>query len=24
MIAKECVDEEGWVSEETFKTTLAV
>jgi chromate transporter len=24
MIAKECVDEEGWVSEETFKKTLAV
>jgi chromate transporter len=24
MISKECVDEEGWVSEETFKKTLAV
>jgi chromate transporter len=24
MIKRECVDEEGWVSEETFKTTLAV
>jgi chromate transporter len=24
MIKKECVDEEGWVSEETFKKTLAV
>jgi len=24
MIAKECVDEEGWVSQETFKKTLAV
>ena len=24
MIKRECVDEEGWVSEETFKKTLAV
>ena len=24
MISRECVDEEGWVSEETFKKTLAV
>src|SRR3712207_6116886 len=24
MISKECVDEEGWVSEETFRRTLAV
>ncbi len=24
MISKECVEEEGWVSEETFKKTLAV
>lgn len=24
MISKECVDEEGWVSEDTFKKTLAV
>jgi chromate transporter len=24
MISKECVDEEGWVSQETFKKTLAV
>jgi chromate transporter len=24
MIKHECVDEEGWVSEETFKKTLAV
>ena len=24
MIKRECVDEEGWVSEETFKRTLAV
>ena len=24
MIKRECVDEEGWVAEETFKKTLAV
>ena len=24
MISRECVDEEGWVSQETFKKTLAV
>jgi len=24
MIKRECVDEEGWVEEETFKKTLAV
>jgi len=24
MIRQECVDEEGWVDEETFKATLAV
>jgi len=24
MIKRECVDEEGWVSQETFQKTLAV